>query len=69
MKPKAKREHFESLNSVTTLEKAAEMVCKHPNSVSYAIDAGHIAHKREGRIVLVFIPSLLEYYKTPCSSQ
>lgn len=69
MKPKAKREHFEPLDNVTTLEKGAELVGKHPNSVSYAIDAGHIAHKREGRIVLIYIPSLLEYYKIPYSRQ
>lgn len=62
MKPKAKAEDFTVLESVTTLEKAAEMVYRHPNSVSYAIDAGHIAHRRVGRIVLIFIPSLIAYY-------
>jgi hypothetical protein len=62
MKPKAKQEHFEILENVTTLEDAAKMVHRDPNTVSYAIDAGHIAHLRRGRIVLVCIPSLIEYY-------
>lgn len=64
MKPKAKQEHFIPLENVTTLAQAAKLVFRDRVSVSYAIDAGHIAHKRVGRIVLIYIPSLLEYYSS-----
>lgn len=64
MKPKAKQEHFKPLEDVTTLEYAAKLVHRDRVSVSYALDAGHIAHRRVGRIVLIYIPSLLEYYSS-----
>jgi hypothetical protein len=63
VKPKAKREHFEQLRLVVTLAEAARIVHRDRCSVSYALDAGHIAHRRVGRIVLVSVPSLFSYYK------
>jgi hypothetical protein len=62
MKPKAKPEHFEPLDYVTTLQQAAVLVHRDPKTVSYAIDAGHIAHRKVGKTVLISIPSLLSYY-------
>lgn len=61
---KAKQEHFKSLEQVVTLAEAARIVRRDRMSVSYALDAGHIAHRRVGRIVLVSVPSLIEYYSS-----
>lgn len=62
VKPKAQKIHFDQLKNVTTLAGASRLTKVHRNQISYAIDAGHIAAIRDGRNVLIWIPSLLEYY-------
>lgn len=68
VKPTALKEHFDLLEQVTTLAGASRLIKVDRKSISYAIDAGHIAARRDGRNVLVSIPSLLTYYHFPAKS-
>jgi sugar phosphate isomerase/epimerase len=65
MKRKARKEHFDYLENVTTLAGASRLVKVDRHTISYAIDAGHIAARREGRNVLIYVPSLLVYFHFP----
>lgn len=58
----ARPEDFTYLRYVTTLNGAARMTGKHPNTIQYAIDANNIAAWKDGGTWLVSIPSLLRWF-------
>lgn len=62
MRPKANPEHFRELDMVLTLAEAARRYYVDPTTLSYAIDLGHLAALRCGRIVLISTRSLESYF-------
>lgn len=69
-KPKIKlsQSDYAVFATVTTLAEASRMYQRHPNTITYAIDAGNIAAVRVGGIVLVSIPSLRAYWGNPINT-
>lgn len=63
--PHAKPEHYQQLMRVVTLAEAARICFRGENSIRYAIDAGHIAAIKCGRIWLISVDSLVEHFPVP----
>jgi hypothetical protein len=69
MPHKAKANHYNCLNHVTTLAGAARMYYRDPKTVRYAIDTNNLAAVRDGRVWLVSIPSLVALWGEPPASR
>lgn len=57
--------HFDPLVAVTTKAHAARLWGVDPKTIQYAIDAGNIAGLQHGRIWLVSVGSLYEWFGRP----
>lgn len=62
MRHKLNPEHFRELDMVITQAEAVRLYHIHRKTLTYAIDAGHIAATRCGRIVLISKRSLVDYF-------
>jgi hypothetical protein len=62
MPNRANPEHFEECERVLTLAEAARVYFISANSLTYAIDAGNIAAVKQGRIWILSVRSLNQYF-------
>lgn len=58
----AKSQHYRELERVVTLAEACRLVDKQYQTVIYAIDAGNVAAIKCGRIWLVNVQSLIDWF-------
>lgn len=58
----ANKDHYMPLENVVTLAGACRMTGRSRSAIRYAIDAGNIAAVRDGRIWLIYKPSLLAWF-------
>lgn len=61
----ARRAHYAPLEQVSTVASVARRWKKDKKSVVCAIDSANIAARKDGRIWLVYIPSVVAWWGNP----